>query len=297
MEKILVVGSINMDLTIHTERIPERGETITGKQFRTSPGGKGSNQAVAAAKLGANVKFLGAVGDDLYGEDLCRNLKNNNVDFSGITAQGVSTGVAVITVCGGDNSIILDAGANGMVTKEVIAQKAELFEWADYVVMQAEIPPEAIEEAARLAKECSACVIFNPAPYKEFPVGIYKNVDIIVPNETEARLMTGITPADEGSVAKAVDAIRAKGVKEVIITLGERGAVYSDDSGLVFVPAVKTKAVDTTAAGDCFIGAFVTMLAEGKSKDEAVRYASKAAAFAVGRRGASDSLPVREDID
>lgn len=296
MKNILVVGSINMDLTIHTERIPAVGETITGDSFCVSPGGKGSNQAIAAARLGGNVKFFGAVGNDMYGETLVNNLKRNNVDFCGQAFDGVSTGVAMITVCGGNNSIIIEKGANGALTNDFVMSNKSLFEWADYVVMQAEIPEDVILKSAKLAKENGAKVIFNPAPYKDFADELYKYVDIIVPNETETELMTGINPYNDAKAGEAVEAIRKKGVSDVIITLGERGALYNIGGESNFVPSIKVKAVDTTAAGDCFIGAFTKMLAAGGTADEAVKYAVKASSIAVSRYGASDSLPTEEDM-
>ena len=285
-----------MDLCIYTDRIPAEGETITGHSFKTSPSGKGSNQAIAAAKLGGNVKFLGAVGDDAYGTELLENLSKNNVDFRGKRIEDTSTGIAVITVCNGNNSIIIDKGANGKITSQYINECEDLFEWADYVVMQAEIPEDAIIASAKCAKKHSAKVIFNPAPYKEFSDELYDYVDFIIPNETETELMTGIHLDNDESINKAVKEIRNKGITDVIITLGERGAAYSFSDEVKYIPAKKVKAVDTTAAGDCFIGAFTTKLAAGNSIIEAMEFATRAASIAVSRYGASDSLPTREEL-
>lgn len=296
MKNILVVGSINMDLTIHTKRIPAIGETITGDSFCVSPGGKGSNQAIAAARLGGKVKFLGAVGNDTYGTELLENLNKNSVDFQGKIIEDTSTGIAVITVCNGNNSIIIDKGANGKITSQYINEYEDLFEWADYVVMQAEIPEDVIIESAKIAKAHSAKVIFNPAPYNEFSDELYKYIDIIIPNETETELITNICPDNDENINKAVQMIQNKGISDVIITLGERGAAYSCGEEVKYVSAKKVKAVDTTAAGDCFIGAFTKELAYGKSKLEAIEYATKAASIAVSRYGASNSLPTWEEL-
>jgi len=296
MKNILVVGSVNMDLTIYTKRLPIIGETITGEKFSVSPGGKGSNQAIAAARLGGNVKFLGMVGDDIYGKELIDNFITNNVNFCGEVISNCSTGISVITVCNGDNSIILHQGANGKITAEHIQKYKDLFEWADYVVMQAEIPKDAIIESAKLAKKCSAEVVFNPAPYTEFGDDLYNYVDIIVLNETEAELLTGVYPEDKESICKVFKFIGDKGISDVILTLGERGAVYNDEEQLRYMEAEKVTVVDTTAAGDCFIGAFVREKTAGKTKSDAIKFATKAASVAVSRYGAGISLPTLVDV-
>lgn len=297
MKNILVVGSVNMDLTIYTNRIPNVGETIIGNSFCTSPGGKGANQAIAAARLGANVRFLGAVGNDTYGTELLENLKVNNVDFQGEVLDDTSTGIAVITVCNANNSIIIDKGANGKISAQYVDKYKELFEWADFVVMQAEIAEDAIIESAKLAKLNSATVVFNPAPYSEFSDELYNYVDFIIPNETETELLTGICIDSEKNINTAMKKLYEKGIKETIITLGERGCAYSSGTEVRYIQANKVKAVDTTAAGDCFIGAFVKELAEEKSKSDAIEYANKAAALAVSRYGASNSLPMKEELE
>ena len=297
MKNILVVGSINMDLTVSTPKIPVMGETIHGHSFVTSPGGKGANQAIAAAKSGGTVKFFGAVGNDVYANVLVNNLEYNGVEFKGESIEDISTGVAVITIFKGNNSIILDAGANGRITVEMLERNKELFTWADYLILQGEIPEEINIESAKYAKETGTVVVFNPAPYQDFSDELYKYIDWIIPNESETELMTGVCVDDEDSARKAVNLIRKKGVRNVIITWGENGSVYSCGEDIKIMPARKTEAIDTTAAGDCFIGNFVRMLAEDSDIDAAVQYATIASSIAVSRRGASDSLPTKNEID
>lgn len=193
MKNILVVGSINMDYVIHTERLPKLGETITGSDFAMNFGGKGANQATATAKLGCPTKMLGAVGDDLAGGLARKNLEGYGVDCTPVATTNAPTGAAVITVCGGDNHIILDIGANGRVTPDAIRTQESLFDWADAVILQYEIPTESVLEAAKLAKAHGCRVLLNPAPVKEVDPALYGYVDLVVPNEFEASLLTGMT--------------------------------------------------------------------------------------------------------
>lgn len=296
MKKILVIGSINMDLTTVASRYPKMGETVFGESFSTQQGGKGANQAVAVAKLGGNVKFFGAVGDDLYGKRLTENLEKCNVTFCGQIIPGVPSGVAVITVVNGDNCIIVTSGANNEITPAMIEKNEHLFEDADYVLMQLEIPVESVCTAAKLAKKHGCMVVINPAPYKDLPKELPQYIDLIVPNEHEAQSLTGIYPCDEDSCKKAIKAIQAMGIKNAAITLGSKGSVYSDGENLIFTPAKKVKAVDTTAAGDTFIGGMLTYLAMGKPMDEAVKFGTAASAVTVTRIGAADSIPTAEEV-
>lgn len=296
MKKILVVGSINMDLTTVASRYPKMGETIFGNSFSTQQGGKGANQAVAVAKLGGDVKFFGAVGDDLYGKRLTDNLSLCNVSFCGEKISGIPSGVAVITVVDGDNCIIVTSGANNAITPEMLEKNEHLFKEADYVLMQLEIPVEAVIAAARLGKKHGCMVVVNPAPYMELPEELCNCIDLIVPNEHEAENMTGIYPEDEESCKKAIDAIKAMGIKNAVITLGSKGSVYSEGDKLVFTPAKKVKAVDTTAAGDTFIGGMLTYLSMDKSMEEAVKFATAASAITVTRMGAADSVPTADEV-
>ena len=296
MKNILVIGSANIDLTIQTDRMPKLGETVTGHGFSMNSGGKGANQAVAAAKLGGDVKFLGVIGNDTYGEKLLADLRKSGAFFEGITADGVPTGTACITVVNGDNFIVLNPGANDLLTPEIIEEKAELIRKSDYVIMQLEIPVDSVLRAAVIAKDAGTSVVLNPAPVKELPDEIYRLTDIMIPNEYEAMLLTGISTDNEQGCRAAVEDLRKKGVKTVIITLGDRGCVYNDGDRIIFHPAGKADVVDTTSAGDSFIGALCCKLSSGNSLPESIDYATKVAAVTVSRRGASESIPYAYEI-
>lgn len=295
--RILVIGSINVDYVIHTHRLPALGETITGEAFSMNFGGKGANQAVAIAKAGGNVKMLGAVGRDLPGEQAVSYLESMGVDCSAVLRVEGSTGAAVITVCGGDNHIILDMGANEKVTPEVITQNAALFDWADMVVMQYEIPVESVLAAAKLAKERGKTVLINPAPVKEVPNELYSYVDLITPNEFEANLITGIDPVNAVAAQKAIRTLQALGCKNAVITLGSRGCAYSEGDRIGFAGIYQVARVDTTAAGDSFLGGICAKLCEGKCLADAVTYAAAVSAIAVSRHGAAASIPTAEEVE
>ncbi len=293
--KIVVIGSINTDLVITTDRMPKIGETISGSGFSVNCGGKGANQAVAAAKLGGNVSFIGAVGNDANGEISLNNLTKNNIDVSCVDAVERNTGVAVITVCNGDNSIILDSGANDMVTKEVIDKNINLIKSADIVVMQLEIPLETVTYAAKTAHESGVKVVLNPSPVKEIPTELLENTDVLVLNETEAHFLTGVYPNTWETQKKCMDILKKTGVKQVIITLGGDGSVYNDGDKIIHCNAVKTNVVDTTAAGDTFIGALCMNF--DKPISYAVNYATVASSITVSRHGASESIPTKVEVD
>ena len=293
---ILVIGSINVDYVIQTERLPKLGETLTGSDFAMNFGGKGANQAVALAKTGCEVKMLGAVGKDLSGDLAVKNLENCGVDASEVLRVDAPTGAAVITVCGGDNHIILDVGANGFVTPDVILARRELFSWADTVVMQYEIPVESVLAAARLAHEMGKRVVINPAPVKEMDESLYRYVDLLVPNEFEAQLITGIVQNDDEDARRAIADLKARGCKDVIVTLGARGSAYSQGDGVAFHGVYKVKRVDTTAAGDSFIGGVCSKLCEGASLEDAVAYATAVSAITVSRAGAAVSIPTVDEV-
>jgi len=294
---VLVIGSINVDYVIHTARLPKLGETLTGSDFAMNFGGKGANQAVALAKSGCEVRMLGAVGRDTAGDLAIKNLSDMGVDTSGILRVDAPTGAAVITVCGGDNHIILDIGANAQVTPARIEESAALFEWADIVVMQYEIPIESVLAAAREAKRHGCLVVVNPAPAQQVPDSLYPLVDLIVPNEFEAQLLTGIAPVDRESAAAAVLALIAKGCANAVITLGENGAAYGTNGQVSFMGIYPTERVDTTAAGDSFIGGLCAKLCEGDAIGNAISYASAVAAIAVSRRGAAVSIPTCDEVE
>ena len=296
-QKILVIGSANADLVIHAPRMPHLGESLFGEGFSVGAGGKGLNQAVAAKKLGGEVGFVCSLGNDANADMLRARLAHYGVSVTSFACDTLSTGCAMITVVGGDNFIVLDDGANKALVPDVIESVRELIAEADILMMQYEIPAESIIKAADIAKENGTKVVVNPAPFKCLPKEFYSKVDVLVPNEHEAHDLCGIYPADEQSSKEALAAIIALGAKRAVITLGERGCVYNEGERAVFCPAIKTVAVDTTSAGDSFIGALCVSLSKGKSFDEAVRYATKVSSITVSRRGASDSIPYADEVE
>lgn len=295
-KNVLVVGSINVDYVIQTERLPKLGETLSGSGFSVNCGGKAANQAVAIAKAGCTVKMLGAVGADNAADMAVENLRASGVDVSEILRVPGPTGAAVITVCGGDNHIILDEGANRSMTPDVIAAREHLFAWADIVVMQFEIPIETVVAAARLAKQYGKQVILNPAPVKAVDPALYTDVDLVVPNEFEAGLITGIEQNTDADARAAIKALKEMGCKNAIITLGGSGSAYGVGDDVHFAGIYKVKRVDTTAAGDSFIGGICAKLCEGADLDSAVAYASAVSAIAVSRAGASVSIPLASEV-
>lgn len=294
--KIIVIGSMNADLVIHSPKLPVLGETLTGSNFQVNAGGKGLNQAVAIAKLGGNVSFCGAVGNDANGEILLNELKNNNIDFKGIKTEKTPTGIAMITVVDGNNFIILDSGANARLTPEVIENYSDLIAECEYCVMQLEIPVETVLKVCEIANKSDTKIILNPAPYKELPITVFSKLDYIIPNEHEAHDLTGIYPDNEENIRKAILKLKQMGVKNIIITLGERGCAYNVGENVIFKPAIKTTVVDTTSAGDTFVGALVSKLSQNESLENAIDYATKAAAITVSREGASKSIPYMYEI-
>lgn len=292
---ILVIGSANADMVIRTDKAPLLGQTVPGHDFSVNAGGKGLNQAVAISKLGGKVSFLGLVGNDANGTLLKNTLNEYKVDFSGKALDSVSTGVAVITVVGADNSIVLNEGANGCMTPEFIEENRKLIENADYIVLQLEIPVATVVKICKIAKG-KAKIILNPAPYKDLPESVYKATDYLIPNEHEAKDITGITLNSKENCIEAVKKLKALGAANVIITLGNKGSVYSYNNDVVFHPAEKVVAVDTTSAGDSFIGALTVMLCSGKALPEAISFATKVSAITVSRKGAAKSIPFIDEV-
>ncbi len=296
---VLVVGSINMDMVIKTPRLPKLGETLTGSGFDTIPGGKGANQAVALGKLSegnSNISMVGCVGDDIYADRLIENLSQNHVNVSGVTKVATNSGVAVITVCGGDNHIILDAGANNALSVEVIQSHKDIIEWSDIVLLQLEVPMETVVYTAKLAKSLDKKVVLNPAPMTDLPDELMSNVDIFVPNEHEASIFLNREINDVEQAKSAILTILEKGIDCCIITLGKNGCVYNDNKEVYHEPVVPVKVVDTTAAGDSFIAGVITGLAMGKSMGESVKFATKVSSITVSRFGASSSLPTLQEV-
>ena len=296
MSKIWVAGSLNMDLTIQTDRVPNSGETLSGYGFITNPGGKGANQAAAAAKLGGDCEMVGSVGQDGFGQELIDALKANHAGVEYIRRAEANTGVAVIVVSQGDNRIILDAGANGTVTGAQLVEALEAAKPGAYLFCQLEIPLPSVLEALQAAKAKGMHTVLNPAPAVALGDEFFAASEIIVPNEHECALLSGIYPEDDATLLAAGQWFLNKGVGAVIITLGSRGAALIDENGLWCCDSRKVKAVDSTAAGDCFIGSMTTALARGEDIRKAIWWGTRAGALAVTRLGAQQSLPTPEEL-
>ncbi len=297
MADILVVGSINADLVVRTPRFPKPGETISGEDLRIIPGGKGANQAVAAARQGASVAMVGRVGKDSFGPELVNNLRQNKVDTSCIQADSqAATGTATIIVdANGQNSIILSPGGNGKVGAEDVEEV--LFRAHKLLLLQLEIPVEAVLAAARKAKESGVRVLLNPAPARSLPEELISLPDFLLPNETELSLLTDQPVSDIASAEKAALTLIGRGAQNVIVTLGGKGALIVAGTQVRHVDTYQVKVVDTTAAGDAFIGGFASALLQDKSLEEAVRYGCACGALATTKFGAQPSLPTREEVE
>lgn len=297
--KILVAGSSNTDMVIKTASFPAPGETILGGSFFMNAGGKGANQAVAAARLGGNVTFIGKVGDDVFGRQAVRLLENEGINVSSVAVDPVNpSGVAMITVDrNGENSIVVASGSNGTMSPEDFDRAIQELDDSEFVLMQLEIPVETVEYIARLAIRKQKKIVLNPAPAAPLSADLLKMIFLITPNENEAEQLTGIKVTDEFSALKAARFLQHQGVKTVIITMGASGAFYLAGSKSGIIPAPEVAAIDTTAAGDTFNGALVVALSEGKSIEDAVAFANKAASISVTRMGAQSSVPFRNELE
>jgi ribokinase len=292
---ILVIGSSNTDLVIRVPSLPLPGQTVLGERFETFGGGKGANQAVAARRAGVNVRFLAAVGDDGYGHDAIDRFEAEGIDTSLIQMiDGEPSGVAMIFVSdNGENSIAVAPGANGKLSPEALRRQKDLFVDASLVLLQLETPIETVGAAINLAQQHNIPCILNPAPAAEIPDEVLLNLFCITPNETEAELLTGVRIADEESALKAAEVLLQRGVRNVVITLGNRGALLHNADETHHQEAARVMVVDTTAAGDTFNGVLAAMIAEGQSLREAVRHAVAAATLSVQTAGAIVSIPHR----
>jgi ribokinase len=296
---VLVVGSANMDLVITADRFPKPGETIFGKNFRMFPGGKGANQAVGCAKLGCRTYFTGKFGKDDFHARLHQSMEKDGVNLDHVfTDENESTGTALITVDNsGQNEIVVISGSNMKLSPEDIESKTGLFAVVNIVLVQLEIPLTTVIKTAELAKANGCIFILNPAPARKLPEELMSMVDYLTPNETELELLSGLKVTDEVSALKAARELIGKGVKNIIVTLGSKGALLvTGVSSRIFEP-VKVNPVDTTAAGDSFNGALAYSLNAGNDIEGAIAFANKAAAISVTRLGAQNSMPFIHEID
>lgn len=295
---IVVCGSINMDLVARTPHLPKPGETITGRAFFTASGGKGANQAVACARLGAATRLIGRVGDDVFGSTLLKNLRDYGVDVSGVMIEpGQSSGIAIIALDdAAENNIIVVPGANGDIGQAEVARLEAVIDRARVLLLQLEIPMEVVIAAARLAHQHGVIVILDPAPACPLPDELCARVDVLTPNETEAAALVGWALREDNDVRRAARVLLERGARRVVIKLGSRGAYWSDGTTEQFAPAFRVEPVDTVAAGDAFNGALAVALAEGLPFAEAVRWGLAAGALAVTKAGAQPSLPARAEV-
>jgi ribokinase len=289
---ICVLGSANMDLVVTVDRAPESGETVVGHKFMQIPGGKGANQALAAARAGGSVRIIGAVGDDAFGQRIRVALEADGIDTTGLRVVDEPTGTAHIVVDGdGENSIVVISGANGTVSSLTDDHRA-VIRTSDVLMLQLELPIEIVDAAARWGAEHGVKVVLTPAPVRPVAANLLEAVDLLVPNEHEATLLTG-----EDDPRSAAEAFLAQGPRAVAVTMGRRGCLYADSAQLLEVPAIEVATVDTTAAGDTFVAALTVALAEGRAVSECLEWATAAAAISVQRPGASASMPHRQEID
>ncbi|WP_206867597.1 ribokinase [Clostridium zeae] len=298
-KKILVIGSLNMDWVIPVNNIPKEGETILAESYIEIPGGKGANQAFAAQRLGGSVTMLGMVGDDTIGEKLISNLAAERIDITRIEKiKQLNSGLAIIYVNKeGANSIVVLPGANSSVDKNYIDKNIDILKDSDIIMLQMEIPKETVFYIIEKASEMNKIIILNPAPAPEIlPKELLDKIDFLTPNETELEKLTGNLVNDIDSAIKASQILLSKGVKNVIVTLGESGALLLNNNICVTFKTEKVKAIDTTAAGDCFNGAFAVALSEGCSIEQAIQFANKAASISVTRKGAQPSIPFRNEL-
>jgi ribokinase len=295
----VVVGSSNMDLVVKSPRIPVPGETVLGGEFLMVPGGKGANQAVAAAKLGAKVFFVARLGNDLFGRKSLENFRVEGLDttYVALTSDAPS-GVALITVDHtGNNAIVVAPGANARLSPEDVRRAEAQIRSAGAVVAQLEVPMATVQCVGEIAHEAGVPFLLNPAPAQWLSPALLKIVSVLTPNESEARILTGIDVVDAHSARKAAEMLLSTGVKAVIVTLGSKGFLLAEGNSTELVPAMKVKAVDTTAAGDAFTGSLAVGLAQGQSLRDAALFAGRVAAFSVTRLGAQPSMPTREELE
>lgn len=297
-KKLVVIGSCNTDMVVKSDRLPVPGETVLGGAFMMNPGGKGANQAVTVARMGGNTTFISKTGNDLFGRQSVEMYSEENINTDFIFSDpNLPSGVALIMVDNnGENCIVVASGANASLSTQDIDKAKEVIESADFLLMQLEIPIETVEYAAKMAYKKGIKVILNPAPAAFLSNELLGCLYAIVPNNSEAEMLSGIKVFDWASAKQAADIISSKGVNVVVITLGSKGALIKDGENYFEIPVEKIKAIDTTAAGDTFCGAFCVGLSEGLSIQDAVRMANKAAGITVTREGAQAAIPYRKEI-
>jgi ribokinase len=298
MPRVLVIGSANMDFTVAVPRLPAEGETVTGGSFYVSHGGKGANQAVAARRLGGDVRFVGCVGQDSQGDQVVDQLAAEGIPTDGVIRTEAATGVALITVDReGRNQIAVASGANLELLPDLAKMHASLMPWAKALLLQLEIPVPSVQWALATAREHGVLSILNPAPAQPLPDTLLSLVDCLTPNANEAEVLTGIAVTAPDSASRAAQHLLARGVRRVIVTLGAKGVLYCDGKSALHFPAFPVDAVDTTGAGDAFNGALAVGLAAGGTWEEALPLANAAAALACTKRGAQTSFPRRADVE
>ncbi len=297
--KVMVIGSFNMDLSMRTPHMPAAGETILGGPFTTGPGGKGANQAVAAARLGAQTTMLVRLGHDVFGDTAAGNLQNEGISGEYILrTEDAHTGVAFIIVDdAGENMIVVASGSNFKITPTDVEQARAAIEAADILLMQLEIPLDAVIAAARIAHAAGVRVVLNPAPGQVLPDELLRMVDVLTPNETETQIITGMPVGNVEEAEAAAARLIETGVGAVVITLGSKGALVATRAGAARVPGYRVSVVDTTGAGDAFSGALAVALAEGKSLEQAASFANAAAALQVTKPGTAPAMPHRAEVN
>ena len=298
MKKICVIGSIGYDLTTYMYKFPKAGETIVGKKFIQNPGGKGDNQVIASARVGGDVTFIGAVGDDNYGELLKKNLEENKVKTHMKIVPNMSSQIATILIDeSGENRIVIVPGANNFVDKKQIDDNFDIIKECDIILMQLEIPMETVEYVVDKFYELNKIIILNPAPGAELSDNIIKKCTYLTPNENEIGLITKMPYDTIDNIKSAAKCLFDKGAQNVLVTLGEKGAYLKNKNDDIIISTLKVKALDTTGAGDCFNGVFAACLAMGKNAIEAIKYANVASSISVTRSGAVPSLPYKNEVD
>lgn len=293
---IFVLGSLNMDLVAQVSRMPKAGETMYADRFYSNCGGKGANQTAAVAKLGGQVSMIGCVGNDAFGRVMKDTLASYGADVTNIGQTDGPSGVALITVEGGDNRIIIDGGANLKLTKQQIDAALSKAKCGDILIAQLESELAMVEYAFALAKSKDMITVLNPAPARVLPDSLLQSVDLIAPNETETEILTGVSPKNEAHLALAVKHFYGKGIKNVIVTLGSKGAAVSVGQEITYIEPRKVTPVDTTAAGDTFVGAVCVCLDRGMDLVSACRFATVASSVTITRPGAAVSIPSMDEV-